>query len=239
MNDASTSHHRSDVIRYALWLLVAQTAFANRQHYRMMTTWLPHLLTNSVSLLLPDILRVMFPDRQKQGESSNIVEEILTTSVRDNEAYAFYVAPLALGYIVSHPKFNIYKDNMGQMRLGGLGLDSIPHAATAFALSALTLDTLDNSGSWSKYDDPLSHLLQKSGQHPIEVSLGVLMTVTALWEYSEYRTYQHEMSLRGDRAAINMQWDLDDTKRDIVSNLLGWVAAILWALYTRGRKQPS
>ena len=63
-----------DGLRYLLWGLMAYTAFANRQHYRMVTTWLPHLLTNTLSLLLPDAVRVLFSPRHKPR---NIVEDTL------------------------------------------------------------------------------------------------------------------------------------------------------------------
>jgi hypothetical protein len=234
MNDRSNLPDRSDLLRYLLWLLVAQTAYANRQHFRMVTTWLPHLLTNSVSLLLPDIVRLLFPNRkQSDPASQNIVEDILVEEVSDNPWYALYVAPLALGYIVSHPNFNIYKGELGDKRFAGLGLDAIPHAATAFALSALTVDTFEKKDNWLKYDSPLAPLLQRGRQHPQLASLGVLMAVTVMWEYNEYRVNRYEMGLRGSKDAINMIWDLDDAKRDSVANLLGWVIAMLWYAFKK------
>jgi hypothetical protein len=236
MTDGSTDPNRSDLLRYALWLLVAQTAFANRRHYHMLTTWLPHLVLNSLSLLFPDLVRLMFRRHKAQHEPpQNIIEDILVTMVSDNPSYALYVTPLALGYIVSHPNFNIYKGDMGQMRFAGLGLDAIPHAATAFALSALIVDTLDKKASWSGYDTLLSQVMERSSQHPQLVSLGVLSTLTAIWEYNEYRTHQYELSLRGSEDAINMLWDIDDTKRDTVANLLGWALAMLWSFYKKSR----
>lgn len=234
MNDGSTHPNRSDFLRYILWLLVAQTAFANRRHFRMVTTWLPHLLLNSLSLLLPDLVRMIFArDTSQPAASQNIIEEILVTTVSDNPSYALYVTPLALGYVVSHPNFNIYKGPLGDMRFAGLGLDAIPHAATAFALSALTVDTLDENDNWAAYGNPLADVMQRSSQHPQLVSLGVLMAVTIIWEYNEYRTNRYEMSLRGNRNDINMLWDLDDAKRDTVANGLGWALAMLWRLYKR------
>jgi hypothetical protein len=236
MKDTSTQPKRRDFLRYILWLLVAQTAFANRQHYRMVTTWLPHLLLNTVSLLLPDLVRLIFPHHRKHQSTDNLVEDVLVTSVSENPSYALYVTPLALGYIVSHPQFNIYKGKMGEMRFAGLGLDAIPHAATAFALSALTVDTLEQQDNWSHYPGPLAPLLERSSHHPQLASLGVLLTLTAIWEYNEYRTHEYEMSLRGSVENINMLWDIDDTKRDTVANVLGWGLAMLWTAYRKSRR---
>ena len=50
--------HTADLLRYGLWCGVAATAAGNRRAYRLTTAWLPHLLTNTVSLLLPDLLRL-------------------------------------------------------------------------------------------------------------------------------------------------------------------------------------
>jgi hypothetical protein len=236
MKDRSASPNRSDFLRYILWLFVAQAAFANRQHFRMVTTWLPHLLLNSVSLLLPDALRLFFSKDGKQRPPQNVVEDVLVTAVSDNPSYALYVTPLALGYIVSQPKFNIYQGRMGEMRFAGLGLDAIPHAATAFALSALTVDTLDKRADWSEYNSPLADVLQRGSHHPQLMSFSVLMAVTVIWEYNEYRTHKYEMSVRGSRDAINMLWDMDDTKRDTVANILGWVIAMLWRGYKKSRQ---
>ncbi len=56
--------HRSDMLRYCLWCGVVATAEGNRRQYTMATTWLPHLLTNTVSLLLPDALRLVARERR-------------------------------------------------------------------------------------------------------------------------------------------------------------------------------
>lgn len=240
MKDGSTVPDRSDLLRYLLWLLVAQTAYANRQHFRMFTTWLPHLLTNTLSLLLPDLLRLLFPEREHKNDSSqNVVEDVLVLGVRDNPSYAYYVTPLALGYIVSHPKFNIYKGEWGEKRFAGLGLDAIPHAATAFALSALTVDTLEKKADWRAYNNLLAEVLQRMRHHPELASLGVLMAATVMWEYNEYRVNRYEMSLQGSVDRINMIWDTDDARRDTVANLIGWLLAVIWNFYRKKQGMQS
>lgn len=212
-------------LRYLLWILMAFTAFANRQHYRMMTTWLPHLLTNTVSLLLPDALRRAFAP---QHRPHNIVEDTLITMVRDNPNYSIYVAPLAIGYILSHPKFNIYKGRMGELNIAGFGLDTLPHSATAFAFSALVADTFDTMGQRKQYSGMLADFVRWGRHRPELLSLALLGLITLNWEFGEYQIHERELKQRGDITLINMQWSMADTLRDVVSNLLGWGAAMLW-----------
>lgn len=214
-----------DWLRYGLWALVAYTAYANRREYRMQTTWLPHLVTNSLSLLLPDVVLRLLPRRSR---SRNVVEDTLVKMVRDNPNYAMYVAPLALGYIASHPRFNIYKGKWGEMRLAGFGLDSIPHSATAFALTGLVNDTLRVMAHQAEFEGQIAKALRWGNDRRALVSLAVLALITFWWEYGEYRVHNYEMSERGDAAQINMQWSAADTAKDARSNFLGWLLAVLW-----------
>jgi hypothetical protein len=213
---------RNDLLRYALWGAVAATAEANRRHYHMQTTWLPHLLTNSLSLLLPDAMRALLPRRPR-----NEVEQILACMARDNDDYVVYVAPLAVGYILSHPKFNIYKGDWAQIRLAGFGLDAIPHSATAMALTALVIDSARVTAEVENSPTLLSRLIDWAGNHAALTSLGVLGALTLIWEYGEYGIHQHEMALRGDATQINMQWSAEDTAADVASNLIGWAAGVV------------
>ena len=217
--------NRKSWLRYSLWVLMAYTAFANRQHYRMVTTWLPHLLTNTLSLLLPDVVRLLFAPKHKPR---NIVEDTLVTMVRDNPNYAIYVAPLALGYILSHPQFNIYKGRMGELNVAGFGLDSLPHSATAFAFSALVADTFETMGQRKQYNGMLADFVRWGRYKPELLSLVMLGLVTLNWEFAEYQVHQRELKQRGDITKINMQWSLVDTGHDVVSNLTGWAVAMVW-----------
>lgn len=229
MNQPADKPKNRNWLRYLLWAMVAQTAYANRQHYHMTTTWLPHLLTNSLSLLLPDAVRLLLGRRQR---ADNIVEDTLMTMVRDNPHYATTVAPLAVGYIVSHPRFNIYKGDLGDLRFAGLGLDAIPHSATAFAFSVLAADTFETMGKHDEYQDPLAKVVQWGSQKPDLIALGSLTLVTLWWEYAEYRVHKQELAQRGDITAINMQWSVEDTARDVIANGLGWALAALWRART-------
>ncbi|MBK8025456.1 MAG: hypothetical protein IPK19_29695 [Chloroflexi bacterium] len=206
-------------------MAVAQTAYANRQHYRMVTTWLPHLLTNSLSLLLPDLVRALFAPRYRPR---TLIEDTLITMVRDNPRYAVYVAPLAVGYILSHPRFNIYKGAIGDLRVGGMGLDAIPHSATAFTFSVLVADTFDTMGKREQYRDVLARFVQWGSQNPEVASLLFLALITLNWEYGEYRVHEYELALKGDASLINLQWSMQDTLRDVGANLFGWFTAMLW-----------
>lgn len=214
---------KSDLLRYGLWAIMAYTADANRRHYNMQTTWLPHLLTNSVSLLLPDALRLLF----RRKHPRNAVEAVMFRMARDNESYVYYVAPLAAGYILSHPRFNIYKGDWAELELAGFGLDSIPHTATAMALSALVQDSLQVVADVDDEGTLFSRALDAAAQNSALVSLGVLGVVTFVWEYGEYRIHKTEMAERGSAQLINMQWSVADTRKDVLSNFIGWVLAML------------
>jgi hypothetical protein len=227
MREKSEFVQRRDLFRYILWTLMAQTAYANRQYYHMFTTWLPHFLTNTAALLLPDALRRLFSRTHKPR---NVVEDVLITMVRDNPDYGTYIAPLALGYIVSHPRFNIYKGRMAQLRLAGFGLDAIPHGATAFALASLIVSTLDTMQERNTYRGLLANLLRWGSQKPALTTIAILALLTAFWEVGEYRVFQYEMGIHGDRELINMQWSLQDTKMDVATNMLCCLTAIAWHL---------
>jgi hypothetical protein len=228
----------SDVARYALWGAIAATAYANREEYHMSTTWLPHLLTNTLTLFLPDIYRVVQPP-EDDAELARLppplddFSETLAAMIRDNPNYVMYVTPLAVGYILSHPRFNIYKGNWGDLRLAGFGLDSIPHTLTALALTKLIHDTLKTADTTVNEDSPVAEVVHEGNSQPGAVSAAVLGFATLFWEFGEYMMYRHEMSLRGDITKINMQWSAEDTARDSVSNFVGWAAGVALLLLNR------
>ncbi len=213
-----------DLLRYGIWAAVAATANANRREYHMQTTWLPHFSVNTLTLLLPDVMRVLIP---KGREPDDLVGQVMVTMARDNDNYVVYVAPLAAGYLLSHPKFNIFKGEMAEIRLGGMGLDAIPHSAAGFALTAMVCDTLESACQVKSARGPLARLARLCNRNPALTSLGVLAVVTFLWEFAEYRVHHHEMAQQGDISKINMMWSADDTLRDVIANLLGWAGALV------------
>lgn len=211
---------RGDLLRYALWGAVAFTAATKRQEYRMPSAWLPHTLMNSLTLLLPDAARLIFRRKPR-----NFVEQIVVEVVRDNANYVGYVAPLALGYVLSHPRFNIYKGKLAKIRLAGFGLDAIPHSATAGGLTWLICDTADAAAK--THAGIITRLARWSTRNNGLVSLTAVAGVTTAWEYAEYRVHAMELAAVGDEEKINMQWSPDDTVRDIKANVIGWGTALL------------
>jgi len=230
----------ASLLRYGLWCGVLATAEGNRREYHMTTTWLPHLTTNTISLLLPDIYRLLA--RAKSGpahsgsipsELRQVIEGTLTTVLCDNPAYVLYVTPLALGYLLSSPWLNIYKGDLAERRLAGFGLDALPHAMTAFALTALTTDTARVVGEQSSSTAQLAELGSLIDRCQTLISAIVLVAATIAWEMGEHRIYQYELARRGSREQINMQWSVSDTAYDCAANVIGWLLATGWRLANR------
>ncbi|HEX9371075.1 MAG TPA: hypothetical protein VF897_08715 [Roseiflexaceae bacterium] len=224
----------------------------------MATTWLPHLLTNTVSLLLPDALRLVArerrpgkpagPQRPTPGPRSIewcVIGETLSIVVRDNPGYALYVAPLAAGYLLSSPWLNIYKGDLAQRRLACFGLDALPHAATAFALTRLVDETVRTASGLASPDAGLGQILTWASDRRAVVSAALLALATLGWEYGEYTIHLHELALRGDSREINMQWSLSDTWSDCLANAIGWCLALALErrspsrVHANGQADPS
>jgi hypothetical protein len=227
----------ASLLRYGIWCGVLATAEGNRREYHMTTTWLPHLATNTISLLLPDIYRLVARAKPAPAHSGSLPSELrqvvggtLTTMLCDNPAYVLYVAPLALGYLLSSPWFNIYKGDLAEKRLAGFGLDALPHAMTAFALTALTADTARVVGEQSSSTAGLADLGDMIDQYKMLISAIVLVAATITWELGEYRIYQYELARRGSREQINMQWSVSDTAYDCAANVIGWLLATGWRM---------
>ncbi|HMQ53830.1 MAG TPA: hypothetical protein PKE64_16570 [Anaerolineae bacterium] len=223
-----------NAFRYALWLSLAETAEANRRHFGLTTTWLPHLLGNSFILLVPELYRLL--DRGL-GLSETITHErspslaALRASfeqlTRDNPGYVTYVAPVTLAYLVSHPRFNIYRGRWGELTLLGFGLDSIPHSTTAYGLTNLVIDTVETVDRQMPADAALAGPAHWLANHKILVSGAVLGVLTVLYESAEYVIYRSELKARdNDPTQINMMWGTKDTVFDVLSNILGWLIAV-------------
>lgn len=218
----------SDGLRYLLLGGVAATAEANRRHYHLTTTWLPHLLIDAAVLLLPEAVRRLPNRAGAQSSEQAGLRGALQALVCDNPRYALYVTPLVLGYLTSNPHFNIYKGQLGQLRVYGFGLDAIPHSTTAFALTALVWDAAEQATHHCTGDGVSAQLADWAYRRPALASGLVLALATLVWELGEYRIHQHELACRGSAEAINMQWSPSDTLFDCLSNALGWAAAVAW-----------
>lgn len=216
------------ILRYLTWAMMAQTADANRRHYHMATAWVGHFAWNTIALLLPDFLRVVLPKRPK-----SLVPAAMAKMIRDNDQYVLYVFPLAAGYILSHPRFNIYKGEMAEIRLAGFGLDALPHSLTALGLTLLVYDAAKVAESLDDGTSLFSPLIDFANNHVTLTTFAAVAIPTAVWEGIEYFTHQYEMSQRGSAELINMQWSVDDTARDVASNFFGWVMGLVWRSFVR------
>jgi hypothetical protein len=228
-----------DIIRYGLWCGVAVTAAGNRREYRMMTTWLPHLAMNTISLLLPDACQLLLAsgrprlsayraERSPRPRGRDVLSATFAAIVRDNPGYVLYVAPLAASYLLSAPWLNIYKGALAEKRLAGFGLDALPHALTALALTALVRDTAGQFAELAARAGALEQVAYWAARHRTSLSALVLALATLLWEYGEYKIHFHELSRRGAAEQINMQWSVADTVSDCLANVIGWLLATAW-----------
>ncbi len=216
-------------IRLALWLALLVTANANRKHFGLRTTWLPHTLGNTLALALPEITAALDAAATRLDPDSPTLLALTHTArevTGDPPGWAKTVAPLTLAYVVSHPHFNIYKGKWGDLRFGPFGLDSIPHSATGYAVSALLYRSVDALARKTPRDAWLAPLANFLAAHRVAVSFSVLAGLTLFYEYSEYSIHNQELAeTGGDVERINMMWDIGDTAKDVLSNYLGWLAA--------------
>lgn len=147
--------------------------------------------------------------------------------MQDNPNYVDYVAPAALAYIVSHPHFNIYRGRWGEMELLGFGLDSIPHSTTAYALSTVGYDTIETVDRHAPADAAIHSYVRWMANHKTLVVGAVMAGLTIAYETSEYVIHKSELKARNnDINQINMMWSVKDTVFDVLSNILGWLAAV-------------
>jgi hypothetical protein len=220
-----------DYLRYFIWLALANTAKANHRRFGMATTWVPHLLGNSIALLLPEIYQVVdqlfdLGNRLEPHPDLSALLASFEQLVRDNPNYVDYVAPAALAYVVSHPRFNIYRGEWGDLNLLGFGLDSIPHSMTAYALSKLVYDTIETVEANLQADMLVWPPVKWMANHKDLVSGAVIALLTLGYETSEYLIYKAELRARDhDISQINMMWSLRDTIFDVLSNCIGWAVA--------------
>jgi hypothetical protein len=216
-------------LRYGLWAGVLGTALRNRKEYGVPTAWLTHLAGNSITLFLPDLVRLL-PAHiyTATGDLSGALLRTVRRRVLEDPNYAGYVAPLALGFIASHPDYSIYHGRWAELTLFGFGLDSVPHASAAYALARLLSETILTL----EHELPRRHHLHRpvrqiAGHIDVLAALIVLL-VTITWELSEYLAHEAELKATG-RAPdeLNMQWSLLDSLTDTISNALGLSAALL------------
>jgi hypothetical protein len=208
----------------------------------MATTWLPHFLMNTFALFLPELDHLVISSDQRKGASQDFLDDIrqsLDALVRDNPAYAAYVAPIPTGYILSHPRFNIYKGKLAEIRFLGFGLDALPHGLTAMTMTTLFCEATDRAASKIHSQNIVSKAIQESARRPALVSGLLLALATLWWEIGEYLIHRHELALRGDISKINMMWGWRDTLNDCAANAIGWALALGLRRLYRNRRLGS
>lgn len=219
--------HGTSLVRYGLWATVLGTALRNRKEYGVPTAWLTHLAANTVTLFLPETLRLIHRLPMRVTTALHPFVRTLERRVCDDPAYAGYVAPLAVGFIASHPDYSIYHGYWAEQNILGFGLDSIPHSTAAYTLARLaskTILTLDE-------ELPVQHSLAKptawAAAHVDLLATMAVVTVTLIWEIGEYLAHHAEVEATGRHPSeVNMQWSWPDAITDSVSNLIGLAAAI-------------
>ncbi len=223
------------LVRYALWAGVLVTANANRKHSGLKTAWLPHLIGNTFALLLPEFYGAVaallhLDDRLATNDGGVLptLHGMMHDLVLDNPDYSQYVAPPASAYILAHPRFNIYKSAWANRQLFGFGLDSIPHAWTAFGLTRMALDTLRVFKRRTSAGTPLAPLADQAQAHAVLISAGVVAAASAFYESGEYAIHRSELkAVHNDPTKVEMEWSVADTIQDLISNAVGWLLAVL------------
>ena len=156
------------------------------------------------------------------------VYRTLDDAVVNSPKYALYVAPVPLAYMVSHPHFNIYKGDWAKLRFLGFGLDAIPHSTTAFGLTNLVIDTLAVFRHHTPHNAAWHPLAVHADRHSRLIAGAFLVGASALYESGEYEIHIEELrETHGDESKINMEWSVQDTLFDLISNALGWLAGVI------------
>jgi hypothetical protein len=219
----------ADLLRYGLWTAVLTTALRNRKEYGVPTAWLTHLAGNTVTLLLPDLVRLL--PQHIFTKTDGLPGALLRTvrqRVSEDPSYAGYAAPLALGFIASHPDYSIYHGRWGELSFFGFGLDSVPHMSAAYALARLLSETMLTLEHELPREHGLCEPVQDLARQVDVLAALAVLVVTITWEVSEYLAHKAELEATG-RAPdeINMQWSLTDAITDTISNALGLGTALL------------
>ena len=222
--------HPADLLRYGLWTAVAATAARNRKEYSVPTAWLTHLAGNTVTLLLPDVLHLAARADYEVPTGRPLLRAMIRTldrRVRQDPSYAVYAAPLAVGFILSHPDYSIYHGRWAERTVLGFGVDSIPHATAAYSLARLFSESVLTLDAELPRTAPLAPPLHWVAEHVDGLAALMVVAVSLAWEVSEYLAHHAELRATGrDAHEINMQWTPLDAMTDTISNLLGLAAAI-------------
>src|ERR687885_1588705 len=186
----------ADLLRYGLWIAVAATAARNRKEYGVPTAWLTHLAVNTMTLFLPDFLRLMRVPSRTTAYPDSTLHALLRTldrRTRLDPNYAVYTAPLAAGFILSHPDFSIYHGRWAERQFLGFGADSVPHAAAAYTLARLVSESLLSLNEELPSGAPLTATVNLAVEHVDLMAFLAVALVTLIWELSEYFAHMSEL----------------------------------------------
>ena len=222
------------VFRYGLWVANTATAYARAKRYRLVTAWIFHATLNSLLLFLPELYQgvaaLLDLDDLARRDPDNAlaaIHQVMTDLVVRNPAYIDYVAPVPLAYVLAHPKWDLYKSEWANGQLLGLGLDSIPHGATAYALCTLVFEMLDSLKRNVPDTNQLASLAEWTAAHPNIIAWVALIGATVGYELAEYVIHNIELELvGGDPSKIAMDWSPRDTVEDVIANSTGALLAL-------------
>lgn len=219
--------HPAALLRYGLWAAVVVTARRNRAVYGVPTAWLTHLVANTVTLFLPELLRLRSQWPHTAPAALQPLLRTLDRRVCDDPRYAAYVAPLALGFIASHADHSIYHGRWAARTVLGFGPDSVPHAGAAYALARLASETILTLHTELPRAHPLAEPSAWAARNVDALAASAVACVTLVWEIGEFTAHYDEIARTGRAASeVNMQWSLPDAITDSLSNLAGLLLAI-------------
>ncbi len=218
---------RDQLLRLALWIGILWSVNGTRRNSRLPTTWMVHLVGNTLLLGLPEIYRglsrVLHLDARARRNPDGIISTgnaVMNEMVVENPRYAVYVTPVASAIIAAHPSINIYKADWAERAFFGLGLDSIPHSLTAFSLTHMVYDFLALP--------VVARRMPWATQHKTEISAGVLAAASLFYESGELAIHLQETKIiKDDPSKMAMKWSVPDTIQDLFANSVGWLAAVL------------
>lgn len=163
--------------------------------------------------------------------------QVIQDVVVDNPRYSLYVAPPALAFMLAYPGHNMYKSEWANRQLFGMGLDSIPHAVTAFALTQMLYDTL--RAVHRLPEARRISALAAAVDRPDLVSAIVVAAVSIWYETSEFLIQKSELrATHGDEKKVVMSWSPLDSLEDLIANATG-VAMSIWLNRDRARAESG
>ncbi len=232
-----------DGLRYALVGGVLATAVAQQKKTGLITSWIFHATINPALLLFPELYQALSRALSLEARAGrdpdapiSVAHGVISDVVVRNPRYVDLVGIVPLAYILSFPSISIYKSEWANKALFGWGLDSIPHAATAFSLIHFVRVTVAALKRHMPRTGALAAVAEQAVHHTDLVAAGALVMATAGYEGGEYLIHLSELrKVGGEESRVAMEWSVEDTLQDIISNCVGGVLALLQQRYSTTR----